>query len=298
MMRQTFSGVAGMLAIALSVCVIGAFPSGAANAQEQTAMDLATCPKTKRPSPDVELMARSLIEPGSTFKPIRLSDIPQTLDRRSGDYAGLCRYQNQNATLSQHPQVVFMGDSITDAWIVADPAMFDGRYVDRGISGQTTGQMLGRFMADVVALKPKMVHIMGGTNDIAGNMGPTTEGTTRNNIAAMVIIARANGIKVVLASILPADHFWWAPQWQPAKKIAAMNRWLKAYAQANRIPYVDYYGRMADVNGALPSSLSNDGVHPNTAGYSVMRPMADAAVSAALHSPAKQGDGSVIPTDP
>jgi lysophospholipase L1-like esterase len=187
------------------------------------------------------------------------------------DWPYLCRYQAANAAVINAPELVLIGDSITDSWIVVDPDMFSAAWLDRGISGQTTSQMLARFYADVIALKPRSVHILAGTNDIAGNTGLTSAAVFRNNITAMVDLAEKNGIKVMLASILPADHFAWRPGIQPKDQIIALNAWLKNFAQERRVTYVDYYSEMATPEGAMRPSLTADGAHPNLLGYAVMR---------------------------
>lgn len=198
------------------------------------------------------------------------------------DWAWLCRYRKANAALdpAHPPRAVFMGDSITEGWIVADPQFFAQGFVDRGISGQTTPQMLVRFWADVIALKPRVVHIMGGTNDIAGNTGPTTPEAYQNNIRAMVALAKAHGIAVVLGSIPPSAHFGWSPA-QPGQWISKLNAWLKDFAKAEGLVYADYHTALAGPNGELPAAVGPDGVHPNAAGYAVMRPVAEAAIAAA-----------------
>ena len=195
-------------------------------------------------------------------------------------------YRADNVRLVAGPaaarQVVFMGDSITQGWGLADPAFFGPGHVNRGISGQTTPQMLARFQADVVTLRPRVVHIMAGTNDVAGNTGPTSVQDIRNNIVAMVTLAKAGGAKVVLASIPPAASFNWAPALKPADQIREMNAWLKAYAREQGLTYVDYYAAMATPDGAMKPELTFDGVHPDAAGYRVMRPLAEAALRQAL----------------
>ncbi len=197
------------------------------------------------------------------------------------DFGQLCRYRAQNEQLkaSNTPvRVVFMGDSITDNWIGADAGLFTGGLVDRGISGQTTPQMLVRFREDVIALKPRAVHIMAGTNDIAGNTGASTIEIVQGNIASMADLARANGIKVILASTPPAAAFPWSKDKQPVPQIRALNSWLKAYAAKNGFTYVDYYTALATAEGAMKPGLASDGVHPTPAGYAVMRPLALAAI--------------------
>jgi acyl-CoA thioesterase-1 len=209
------------------------------------------------------------------------------LEQLRNDWAGLRRYRDANAALSapkaRENRVVFYGNSITDAWAQHFASMFPGKpYVGRGISGQTTPQMLVRFRQDVVALKPKVVVILAGTNDIAGNTGPSTLEMIEDNFMSMVQIAKANGIRVVLSSVLPAYDYPWKPGLEPAPKIIALNVWLKRYAREVGETYLDYHAAMADARGGLPSTLSRDGVHPNVAGYQMMAPLADAAIAKAL----------------
>lgn len=198
------------------------------------------------------------------------------------DFGQLCRYAAANRALKEPVRVVFLGDSITDNWINHDPGMFTGGLVDRGISGQTTPQMLVRFRQDVISLKPLAVHIMAGTNDIAGNTGAATMETVQGNIRSMAELARAHGIKVILASIPPADAFPWSPEKKPAPQIAAMNAWLKDYAAQNGFTWVDYHRALATPQGAMKPGYATDGVHPTTQGYAVMRPIAEAAIRTAL----------------
>jgi lysophospholipase L1-like esterase len=199
------------------------------------------------------------------------------------DWAWQCRYRAENAQVdpAHPPQVVFMGDSITENWISLDPGLFGPARLDRGISGQTSPQMLVRFWQDVVALHPRIVHIMAGTNDIAGNSGPTTPEAYQSAIKAMVSLAQANGIVVILGSIPPADRFEWAPQHKPAPWIAGLNTWLKDYAAQRGAIYADYFTVLAGPNGELRAEYGPDGVHPNAAGYTVMRPVTEKAIVAA-----------------
>lgn len=203
------------------------------------------------------------------------------------DWPNLKRYQAANAQLSapaaDENRVVFYGDSITDAWINVTPEFFKGKpYLDRGISGQTTPQMLVRFRQDVVDLNPKVVVILAGTNDIAGNTGPSTAEMIQDNFKSMVEIARANGIQPVLASILPASDYPWKPGMEPGPKIVALNVWLKSYAEKNGLIYLDYYSAMVNDKLGLPANLSKDGVHPNKDGYAIMGPLAEKAIAAAI----------------
>jgi lysophospholipase L1-like esterase len=202
------------------------------------------------------------------------------------DWPNLARFRDANAALAppaaSENRVVFMGDSITEGW-GRDGGFFPGKpYVNRGISGQTTPQMLVRFRPDVIALKPKVVVILAGTNDIAGNTGPATPEMIEDNIASMADVATANGIRVVLSSILPAYDYPWRPGLEPAPKIAAVNEWMKEYARAHRMVYLDYYSAMVDARPGLKSDLGSDGVHPNKAGYAVMAPLAEKAIADAL----------------
>lgn len=203
------------------------------------------------------------------------------------DWASLGRYRNANAALGApaagERRVVFYGNSITDAWARHFAAMFPGKpYVGRGISGQTTPQMLVRFRQDVVALKPAAVVILAGTNDIAGNTGPSSLEMIQDNLASMVKLAQANGIRVVLSSVLPVLDYPWNRGLEPAPKIVALNSWMKSYAAAHGVVYLDYHTAMADERQGLRAELSADGVHPNEAGYRVMAPLAKRAIEAAL----------------
>lgn len=194
--------------------------------------------------------------------------------RAANDWAGLCRYRAANASASSAspgPIVVFMGDSITENWAIDDPAFFDHGIVGRGISGQTTAQMLVRFQSDVIALRPRTVHILGGTNDIAGNTGPTSAQDYENNMMSMVEIARAHQIRVILGSIPPTAGFNWRPEVDPKPWIRQLNAWLRAYAARSQVEFIDYYSILAGPSGELRADLSNDGVHPNRSGYRLMR---------------------------
>jgi acyl-CoA thioesterase I len=209
------------------------------------------------------------------------------LERTRNDWANLARYRDANAALGApapgEARVVFMGNSITDAWAKSFPAMFAGKpYVGRGISGQTTPQMLVRFRQDVVALKPAVVVILAGTNDIAGNAGPSTLEMIEDNLQSMTEIAKANGIRVVLSSVLPAYDFPWRRGIEPAPKVVALNAWLKCYAAQAGAVYLDYYTKLVDARGGLSPEMASDGVHPTEAGYRIMAPLAEAAIQEAL----------------
>ena len=203
------------------------------------------------------------------------------------DWAEMKRYRDDDAKVGppgkDENRVVFMGDSITDGWIRQAPEFFQGKpYFDRGISGQTSPQMLVRFRQDVINLHPKVVVILAGTNDIAGNTGPEPPEMIQDNLISMVDLARANGIKVVLASITPSDDFWWNPGTKPAPRIAEMNTWIKAYAAKQRLVYLDYYSPMVDDHGGMRREFTGDGVHPNPVGYALMGRLAEMAIAAAL----------------
>lgn len=178
--------------------------------------------------------------------------------------------------------MVFIGDSITEGWARHDPALFTARRVGRGISGQTSPQIVLRFSQDVLALRPRVVHILIGANDIAGNTGPTDALAYQDNIRVMVALARAHNIGVILGSILPADHFYWRPGLTPASQIRSMNVWLRDFARAERIVFADYYSALATAEGALNPAITNDGAHPEASGYAIMRPIAERAIAQAL----------------
>lgn len=214
-------------------------------------------------------------------------------EARKTDWADLCRYAAENARLANAPvadrQVVFIGDSITEAWSLGDPSLFRHGWINRGISGQTSQQILLRFEADVVRLHPRVVHILAGTNDVAGNMGPTSLDAIENNLSAMVALAKAADIRVVLAAVPPSAAFKWAPELKPAPVIVALNARLRALATATGTAFVDYGAVLATPVGALKPALTYDGTHPDAHGYDAMRPLVDSAIAQALkHSaPAK-----------
>jgi len=236
--------------------------------------------QTPSPSPDPCADLKTRAERAET----RLKDWPQ-----------LARYHDENTKVGMPAKddrrVVFMGDSITDSW--DSPNMggfFPGKpYVNRGISGQTTPQMLIRFRPDVIDLKPKVVVILAGTNDLAGNTGPATLAAIEANLISMAELARANGIRVVFASLLPVSDYELRdgkPIIQTVRrspeKILMLNNWMKEYAAKNRLIYLDYFAALVDARGFLKDELSNDGLHPNIEGYKVMNPLAEAAIQASL----------------
>jgi lysophospholipase L1-like esterase len=209
--------------------------------------------------------------------------------KRLADWPDLARYREDNA--AQHAakrgemRVIFMGDSITDFWGRSAGVFFPGKpYLNRGISGQTTPQMLIRFRPDVIALQPRVVVILAGTNDLAGNTGPSTLGMIEDNLASMADLARAHHIRVVLASLTPVSDYIYPDQTKnrPPQKIIELNRWIKSYAQREHLVYLDYYDALVDARGALKKDLSADGLHPNAAGYAVMTPLAQKAIGQAV----------------
>ena len=215
------------------------------------------------------------------------------LQARLQDWPALARYREANAGVTapakDEKRVVFMGDSITDGWKLA--SYFPNKpYINRGISGQTTPQMLVRFRPDVIALKPRVVVILAGTNDIAGNTGSMTLEAIEGNLASMFELARASEVRVVIASVLPVSDYAKNREGKPInqttrrppEKIIALNEWLKKYATQNGLTYLDYFSAMVDEKGFLKEELSNDGLHPNDKGYGVMQPLVEQAIAAAL----------------
>ena len=233
-----------------------------------------------------------------TPTPNELADLKTQLERaqtRLSDWPALARYRDDNAKvlapLKNEQRVVFMGDSITDSWDAPNNGgFFPGKpYINRGISGQTTPQMLIRFRRDVIELKPKVVVILAATNDLAGNTGPTTLEAIEDNLMTMAELARAHNIRVVLASLLPVSDYEVRngqpiiqTKRRPPEQIKALNEWMKAYAATHRLTYLDYFSAMVDEKGFLKDELSNDGLHPNPAGYAVMNPLAEAAIASSL----------------
>lgn len=203
------------------------------------------------------------------------------------DWPNLKRFHEENIKIGMprecDDRVVFMGNSITQGWIEQVPEFFiDNPYINRGIGGQTTPQMLVRFRQDVMDLYPKVVVILAGINDIAGNTGPSTLEMTMNNIASMTDLAQSRGIQVVLCSVLPAFDFPWRPGQEPAEKVVELNKRIKEYAHLRGAVYCDYFSAMADERNGLPANLSGDGVHPNKNGYAIMAPLVEKAIAQAL----------------
>ena len=203
------------------------------------------------------------------------------------DWPNLNRFRAENTALglpvNGESRVVFLGNSITQGWIEARPEFFAKRpYINRGISGQTTPQMLVRFRQDVIALQPKVVVILAGTNDIAGNTGPSTLEMIEDNLASMSELASANGIQVVLSSVLPVYDYPWKPGLKPAEKIVTLNAWIKQYCAKKGFIYLDYFSSMVDERNGMKAALTKDGVHANLEGYKVMEPLVEAAIRNAL----------------
>ena len=205
------------------------------------------------------------------------------------DWAQLEHFSSANKELpnakTNENRVVFMGNSITIGWSHHQPEFFEGKpYVNRGISGQTTPQMLVRFRQDVIDLNPKVVVILAGTNDIAGNTGPSSLEMIADNLMSMAELAEANDIKVVLCSVLPAFDYPWRKGLKPNEKIPALNNMIEAYAKRKGYVYLDYFSAMTDGNNGLRQDLGSDGVHPNKKGYELMAPLAEKAIANALGS--------------
>jgi len=275
---------AARLVMAVGACTVGAVVQVQAQTQGQAA-------------PQVQAPADA--KPKAEVLPPELLEVAHKLQSQSEllkDWAQLSRYREVNAKLTppakDEQRVVFMGDSITDLWVRPEfGGFFPGKpYVGRGIGGQTTPQMLVRFRPDVAALKPKVVVILAGTNDIAGNTGPMTMEEIEGNLASMAELARASGIRVVLSSVLPVSNY--GHDWEgkptdmrikrPPEKILELNAWIKKYAAENGHVYLDYFPAMVDETGLLKKELSEDGLHPNPAGYAVMAPLAEKGIQAAL----------------
>jgi lysophospholipase L1-like esterase len=197
------------------------------------------------------------------------------------DWAWLAHFREDNAKIigsGVKVDTVFLGDSITEGWARTDTEFFSKGNVGRGISAQTTPQLLVRMHADVIALKPRTVHIMAGTNDIAENTGPMTPQDSKNNVMAMCEIAMAHKLRIVLGAVPPASKYWWKPSAQPKAAALAMNEWLRSYAKQIGAKYADYAAVLTDASGAVKPEFARDEVHPTPAGYAAMRPVAEAAL--------------------
>ena len=197
------------------------------------------------------------------------------------DWAWLAHYREDNLKLlasGAKVDTAFLGDSITEGWARTDPDFFSKGNVGRGISAQTTPQLLVRMYSDVIALKPRVVHIMAGTNDIAHNTGPMTAQDSQNNLMAMCEIAKAHRIRVVLGSVPPASKYWWRPEARPKTEAVAMNAWMRGYAKSIGAQYADYAAVFVDAQGNVRPELAKDEVHPSKEGYALMRPIAESAI--------------------
>jgi lysophospholipase L1-like esterase len=285
------TGRLGMLWVVAAMAV--ATPS-LVKAQQANGASEPICPPMPLMAPQIaDQFAELFLKPGEMFSLSRLS--PEMLKqlgpmqiemekRKARDWPDLCHYAAENAKVvatGQRPRIVFMGDSITENWTRGDPALFNASNVGRGISGQTTPQMLLRMYPDVINLRPRVVHIMAGTNDISANTGPTSDQTIVDNIRAMIVLAKANGIKVVLASITPSSGFVMRPGANPAARIAHVNGLLSQLATEQGVTFADYYSSMVDGVGGLRAGLTNDGLHPNRNGYAIMHPLTEKAIAQA-----------------
>jgi lysophospholipase L1-like esterase len=288
-MANDLSGVEMKITVALSVLVAmpGAIPVSPIHAQDSSSraqpqsLDDLPCPPMPVVNP--ERMAL-IVEPKphiTTMPPASESDRANYMRWSKIDPDGVCRYLEENRSLpsATDRRVVFVGDSITESWKPSIPSLFTGEVLDRGVSGQTTSQMLARFRTDVIDLHPAVVHIMGGMNDIPG---PSGTALTRSNIESMVELARAHGITVILGAVTPASFFQGSPGKVPGPHIVWLNRWLRDYARKNDLIYVDYHGPLLDGKLGIRDGLSNDGLHPNRLGFEIMTPLARAAIDRAL----------------
>lgn len=240
------------------------------------------------------LETQGLFQPSNSRNPRRQFTPEQMLQQRKeneerfrNDWANLNRFKEENAKVGTpkpgEQRVVFMGNSITAGWINSRPEFFQGKpYINRGISGQTTPQMLIRFTQDVIDLKPKAVVILAGINDIAQNTGPTTPEAIMDNLSAMALLAKAHGIKVILCSVLPAYDFPWRPGLEPAGKVVALNKMIKEFADKNNVYYLDYFSSMVDSRNGMKKAYASDEVHPTVEGYKVMEPLVEKAINEIL----------------
>ena len=297
MTRRLWSGRRLLSQIAVISAGV-ALASNPALAQGQPAKPDSTAGSSSCPPP-LELglltpLLEKMLKPGETFDLKGLSPeamkqiaiVMKTADeRQKADWPNLCRFAASNAKVGAsgvRPDVVFMGDSITENWERADPGLFGAKTLDRGISGQTTPQMVLRMYPDVIALRPRVVHIMAGTNDISGNTGPDSDRTIIDNIRAMIVLAKANGIRVVLGAITPSAGFAARPGANPAARIVRVNRLLEQLARDERVTFVDYHAPLRDAAGGMKAGLANDGLHPNRDGYAIMKPLTERAMAQAL----------------
>lgn len=271
---------AGLFALTLFALTLtaGIFPA---------ALEAQTASSTQTPPPAVSAPAPTPPCAAPTTAPV--SEWQRQHDAQvKVDFPWLARFKEADVKLGPpapgEDRVVFMGDSITDNWKLTGPGgSFPGKpYINRGISGQTTPQMLGRFRQDVIDLQPKVVVLLGGTNDLAGNTGPMTLEDTESNLASMADLATANHIQVVLCSITPSVDFPWQRGLDPAPKIDKLNAWINSYAAEKGYVYVDYHSALKDAQDGMAPGLSIDGVHPTPAGYALMAPLVEAGIEKAL----------------
>lgn len=268
--------------IAISLCHWASAeeqPTASGPPVEATALVTQSCPRELLPPAALADLGKQGVDAAQIFALPEVQAYQKAQQEQAGrDWPNLCRYRAANAALLQKPRVVFIGDSITEGWAKSDHELFTDAVIGRGIGGQTTPQILLRFYQDVISLHPRVVHIMAGTNDLAGNTGPSTEQAVKDNLMAMVQLAQVNKIRVVLASIPPASAFPWRSGLRPAAQIVKLNNWLRGYALQSGSRYADYYKLLADPEGGFRAELSNDGVHPNQAGYALMSGIARNAI--------------------
>jgi lysophospholipase L1-like esterase len=275
--KASFGIFASLLFAAASCC----------QTQAQSPSQGAATTPTSIPAQTALSTAPELSKPANELTSVQIERMHNKLQ----DWPNLSRYRADNAKLSEpakgEQRVVFYGDSITDFWRTRG-SFFPGKpYIDRGISGQTTPQMLVRFQQDVLALHPAVVVILAGINDIAGNTGPETTESIEDNFRSMAALARSEHVRVVLCSVLPASSFPWHPGIDPRTRVTELNAWLHHFAAQKHLIYLDYYSAMADSNGGMQQDLAQDKfVHPNAAGYGIMEPLAEAAIKKALQQSA------------
>jgi lysophospholipase L1-like esterase len=277
------------IATLLSAALLAASPAHAQDApppaHPRTVADM-PCPPMPLISPERMTL---IVEPrphAAKLPPASEADRTAYANWSKVDPSGVCWYREQNRTLppATPHRVIFIGDSITEAWKPATPALFTDDVIDRGVSGETTTQMLARFRADVVDLHPAVVHIMGGINDIHS---PPGTALTRSNIESMVELARAHGITVILGAAPPSSSFQGASDPKSAAHVVWLDEWVRDYAKRNGLIFVDYHTPLADETHGIRDGLSNDGIHPNRRAFEIMTPFARAAIARALKSRAK-----------
>lgn len=279
----------GLLVLGVAMGALGQQQSGQQTTQQAGQQPAATEEAARTP---VSTMTTAASAPELTLPAADLTEKQvEGMQKRLADWPQLARYREEDAKLGEpaggEQRVVFLGDSITDGWGRLHGSFFPGKpYVNRGISGQTTPQMVLRMQQDVIALHPAAVVILAGINDIAGNTGPESLETMEENFRTMVSLAKAQHIRVVLSSVLPASYFPWRKGVDPTAEVVALNEWLQGYAAKEGLVYLNYYPALVDnVGGMRPELAADKAVHPNDAGYAVMMPIAQAAVDRALSKP-------------